>query len=139
MPEAFHIGELARRSGRSIHAIRWYEAQGLMPGVARDGGRRRVYSPDHVLWLELIDRLRLTGMTIAEIRDYARKIREGRSARAQLPAILEAHAARTRERIARQREALRLIERKIAFYNAWLETGVRPPLPQPPKPRRNGA
>ena len=30
------IGELARLSGRSVHTIRWYEAQRLMPGAARD-------------------------------------------------------------------------------------------------------
>ncbi len=37
-PSAFHIGALSARTGRSIHTIRWYEAQGLIPGVARDGG-----------------------------------------------------------------------------------------------------
>jgi len=38
-PSAFHIGALsARTGGASIHTIRWYEAQGLIPSVARDGG-----------------------------------------------------------------------------------------------------
>ncbi len=32
LPKHFHIGELVRRSGRSVHTLRWYEAQGLMPG-----------------------------------------------------------------------------------------------------------
>ena len=64
------IGELSSRSGRSIHAIRWYEAQGLIPGVERDGGGRRVYSDLHVGWLDLMDRLRRTGMTIAQMREY---------------------------------------------------------------------
>lgn len=40
MSNNFRIGELAARTGRSIHAIRWYEAQGLIPGVARDSGGR---------------------------------------------------------------------------------------------------
>jgi len=30
-----------------VHAIRWYEVPGLMPGSARDGGERRGYS-DHI-------------------------------------------------------------------------------------------
>ena len=41
--EPFRIGTLATRSGRSIHTIRWYESQGLIPGVERDAGGRRVY------------------------------------------------------------------------------------------------
>ena len=59
------IGELSTRSGRSVHAIRWYESQGLVPGVERDTGRRRVYTELHVGWLDFMDRLRRTGMTIA--------------------------------------------------------------------------
>ena len=43
-PEALGIGELAARTGRTVHAIRWYEAQGLIPGVVRDPGGRRRYS-----------------------------------------------------------------------------------------------
>jgi hypothetical protein len=49
------IGELARLSGRSVHTIRWYEAQSLMPGAARDAGGRRVFSQAHVDWLELME------------------------------------------------------------------------------------
>lgn len=135
MTETFRIGELARRSGRSVHAIRWYETQGIMPGVVRDGGGRRVYRGEHVLWLDLIDRLRLTGMSIAGIRDYARKVQEGRLARPQLRTLLADHAMRTRAEIRRQREALQFIERKIAFYDAWIETGVRPRDPRPPRRR----
>ena len=43
MPSAsLRIGALSTRTGHSIHAIRWYEAQGLKPGVQRDDGGRRV-------------------------------------------------------------------------------------------------
>ena len=33
---ALRIGKLARLTGRSVHTIRWYEAQQLIPGVRRD-------------------------------------------------------------------------------------------------------
>ena len=39
--ETMRIGELARRTGRSVHSIRWYESIGLVPGVRRDAGNRR--------------------------------------------------------------------------------------------------
>lgn len=136
MAEAFRIGELSRRSGRSVHTIRWYESQGLMPGVTRDRGQRRVYAPDHVHWLELVCRLRLTGMTVAEIRAYARVVQDGRIGRPQLRKILSAHAASTQQKIELQREALSFIERKIRFYDEWIASGVRPSIPKPPKPRR---
>jgi DNA-binding transcriptional MerR regulator len=65
------IGELARRTGRSVHAIRWYESIGPIPGVGRDAGKRRVYDERHVGWLDLMHRLRLTGMPTAKMREYA--------------------------------------------------------------------
>ena len=135
MSKTIRIGELSRRSGRSIHAIRWYETQGLMPGVARDSAGRRIYEADHAVWLELLDRLRLTGMTIAEMRSYARVMKEGRPARPRLREMLVAHAARSREKIDRQQEALRFIERKIDFYDEWIASGMRPPLPKLGKSR----
>ena len=49
-PDRLRIGELAARAGRSVHAIRWYESQGLIPGVMRDAGGRRVYSESHPDW-----------------------------------------------------------------------------------------
>ena len=123
MSKTIRIGELSRRSGRSIHAIRWYETQGLMPGVARDSAGRRIYEAHHAVWLELLDRLRLTGM------------KEGRPARPRLREMLVAHAARSREKIDRQQEALRFIERKIDFYDEWIASGMRPPLPKLGKSR----
>ena len=73
----FRIGELARRSGRSAHAIRWYDAQGLMPGVLRDAAGQRRFTGRHVQWLAFVDRLRSTGMSIAQIRAYTRLVQQG--------------------------------------------------------------
>lgn len=122
------IGELAVRSGRSVHALRWYEAQGLMPAVERDGGGRRVYSALHVGWLDLMDRLRRTGMTIAQMREYTALVRKGHSTLSQRRALLTAHRARVTATIDEWTDALRNIDRKIDFYSRWIASGRRPAL-----------
>ena len=94
------IGALAARTGRSIDTIRWYEAQGLIPGVARDGGGRRTYTERHVGWLQLMDRLRRSGMSIAEMRRYTALVKLGRATLAQRREMLAAHRARIVETIA---------------------------------------
>lgn len=126
MPKSLHIGELATRTGRSIHAVRWYEAQGLIPGVTRDSGGRRVYSELHLNWLDLIDRLRRTGMSIAQIREYAALVKHGSSTLKQRQKLLAAHRARIKETIAEWTLSLKLIDHKINFYDEWLTTGRRP-------------
>jgi len=122
----FHIGALSARTGRSIHTIRWYEAQGLIPGVARDGGGRRVYGELHVGWLALMDRLRRSGMSIAEMRAYTALVKLGRTTLPKRREMLAAHRERVLQTIAEHRAALRLIDAKVGFYDEWIATGQRP-------------
>lgn len=127
MPNGLRIGELSARTGRSVHTIRWYESQGLIPGVQRDQGGRRVYDELHVGWLGLIDRLRHTGMSIADMRAYVALVRQrGRGNLKKRRDLLSAHRAEVEKRIEELNEALELIDRKIDFYSEWLATGKRP-------------
>lgn len=116
----FHIGRLARETGRSVHTIRWYEKQGLMPGVTRDPGGRRVYIDQHIGWLLFLDRLRYAGMTVREMRRYASLAVQGKKTIRQRLELLDAHHARTSAHIAELQEALRFVERKQAYYLKWL-------------------
>jgi DNA-binding transcriptional MerR regulator len=122
----FHIGRLARETGRSVHTIRWYEQQGLMPGVTRDAGGRRVYTEQHVGWLLFLDRLRFAGMSVRDMRRYASLVSQGKKSLRQRLELLEAHRARTSALIDGLQAALRLIERKQVYYARWLEDGHRP-------------
>lgn len=130
-PRSLHIGELAARTGRSIHTIRWYESQGLIPGVVRDSGGRRVYGEAHLGWLELMDRLRRTGMSIAEMRQYTDLVQQGKATLRQRQEPLSAHRARVTKTIAEWTAALALLDCKIDFYGEWLASGRRPPTPSP--------
>jgi DNA-binding transcriptional MerR regulator len=126
MPQDLRIGEVASRTGRSIHTIRWYESQGLIPGVARDKVGRRIYSEQHVGWLDLMERLRGTGMSISQMREYTALVKQGGAALKQRRALLAGHQARVRGTIARWIEALALINAKIEFYDEWVSNGERP-------------
>jgi DNA-binding transcriptional MerR regulator len=126
VPPSFRIGELSARTGRSVHAIRWYEAQGLIPGVARDAGGRRTYSELHLSWLELMDRLRRTGMSIAEMREYTALVRRGHVTLRERRELLAAHRERVRKTIAEWTLALELLDGKIDFYGEWIRNRKRP-------------
>ena len=122
-----HIGELSRRTGRSVHTIRWYEQQKLVPGVRRDDAGRRIYREQHVMWLDLLDRLRKSGMSIRQMREYAVLVKRGDSTLAQRREMLIEHRRRVDAQMAELAASREVVERKIEFYGEWLETGVRPP------------
>jgi hypothetical protein len=73
-----------------------------------------------------MERLRRTGMSIAEMRAYTALVRQGRSTLKQRQDMLYAHRARVLETIAEWTLALKLIDSKIDFYGEWLTTGHRP-------------
>jgi DNA-binding transcriptional MerR regulator len=121
------IGQLADATGRSVHTIRWYEAQRLIPGVRRDLQRRRIYAHGHIEWLDLLERLRRTGMSIKDMREYAALVKRGESSLKERQLLMKAHRERIQLMIEDLQESVQLIDTKIDFYGLWLQSGKRPP------------
>lgn len=63
------IGEICSKTGLSARTVRYYEELGLLPGVRRRQGGRRVYGPDEVERLRFITRLKALGLSLAEIKE----------------------------------------------------------------------
>jgi DNA-binding transcriptional MerR regulator len=68
-PEALSIREVCGRTGLSARTVRYYEELGLLPGVRRRSGGRRVYGPDELERLRFITRLKALGLALEEIRE----------------------------------------------------------------------
>lgn len=65
------IGELSRRTGMPVKALREYEGMGLIYTVGRSSGNYRLFD-DSALWcVEVIRALRSLGLTVAEIKEIA--------------------------------------------------------------------
>lgn len=63
------IGELAKRSGVSVDAIRYYERRGVLPRAERTDSRYRVFSEESVARLTLVRQLQDLGFTLDEVTD----------------------------------------------------------------------
>ena len=61
------IGDVARLSGLSIDTLRYYDRAGLLGAVHRDGGGRRVFDRDTLGLLDVVLRLRRTGMPVEDV------------------------------------------------------------------------
>lgn len=70
---ALRIGEVARRAGIAASAIRYYEKEGLIP-VADRRGNARVYGPDILDRLALIELAKSAGFTVSETRQLLRGV-----------------------------------------------------------------
>jgi MerR family redox-sensitive transcriptional activator SoxR len=76
MDDTLTIGQLAKRFGLNTSAIRYYEANGVLPEPARVSGQRR-YGPDAVRRLEVLDVAKRAGFTLDEARVLLQKADAG--------------------------------------------------------------
>jgi len=63
------ISEVREATGLSARTLRYYEEVGLLPGVRRRAGGRRVYDADELERLRFIQRLKALGLSLAEVKE----------------------------------------------------------------------
>ncbi|MFI7663936.1 MerR family transcriptional regulator [Nocardia sp. NPDC049526] len=125
-PDGLSIGEAARRTGVSVHTLRYYERAGLVttPVDRTASGRRRYHQLD-LDWIYVCTRLRATGMPIQTIRRYAELVAAGNGNEPERIALMEAHRAEVVAKLAEIQENLALIDRKLDIYRGRIAIGDR--------------
>ena len=77
-PPLLPIGELARRTGLSVSAIRFYEARGLVSAI-RTGGNQRRFLRSDIRRLSFALVAQRLGLTLAEVEAELASLPNGRS------------------------------------------------------------
>ncbi|HEX6390380.1 MAG TPA: MerR family transcriptional regulator [Solirubrobacteraceae bacterium] len=112
------ISEAAVATGLTAHTLRYYERAGLMlDPVERAESTHRRYTERDITWVQLLTKLRATGMPIRMIREYADLVRAGDGNEAERLALLEAHRDGVRAQLAEIRRNLAAIDHKIEIYS----------------------
>jgi DNA-binding transcriptional MerR regulator len=129
------IAEAAHRAGVSVHTLRYYERAGLVvTPVDRTGGGQRRYHELDLKWIVVCTKLRATGMPIRSIRRYAELVAAGPGNERERLALMEAHAAEVRARLAEIQDNLALIDHKIDVYRGRIDAGDADQLWAPRRP-----
>lgn len=142
------IGEMARRTGLSVSAIRFYEDKGLVEPV-RTGGNQRRFLRSDIRRLSFILIAQQLGLSLGEIDEVMRGLPYGRTPTAK---DWSAISGVIRDRIDAQIASLETIRedlegcigcgclslKKCALYNAqdrWAAKGAGPRVLLPPENR----
>ncbi len=100
--EHYSIGDLARESGATLRAIRFYEDHGLLRPIRQ--GQRRIYQERDRTRLKLILRGKRLGFSLAEIAEILALYDEPHGEAGQLEFLLSKIADRRAELLAKQRD-----------------------------------
>ena len=114
------VGDLSRRTGKTVRAIHLYEELGLLSHPVRSKGGFRMYSGDGVKRIEWIQKLQDMGFSLTEIKAFLRVWEESSTAPEAMATVREIFSDKlheTRETIAR----LSRLAEELAESLAYLE------------------
>ena len=110
------VGELSRRTGLSIKAIREYESLGLIYSAGRSEGNYRLFDETALWCARVIIEWRSVGLTIKEIKQLADAYLADRDE--PIGPKIAAALDRAEQRIETQLQELDTLRRRIAAYRA---------------------
>ncbi|MFJ7949406.1 MerR family transcriptional regulator [Streptomyces sp. NPDC096354] len=129
------IGEVAERSGLSVHALRFYEREGLFANpVRRLSNGRRIYHEEDLEWLAICTKLRSSGMSLATIRQYIELVGQGPGNEHERLELLRQHENHVEAQIRELQETLDVMRHKVSIYEDHVVRGEADRLWNPSHP-----
>ena len=113
--------KMTEATGVSIETLRYYESENLIQTVRRSSSGHRRYSPDDVLWVQVLRCLRETGMSIAQLRTYCNLGKQGDHTEPTRLKLLVRHRLKVEAEMQRIKESLELINHKIEYYQKTIK------------------
>ncbi|MFD1956918.1 MerR family transcriptional regulator [Paenibacillus thailandensis] len=108
----YTIKEAAQKTNLSIHTIRYYDKEGLLPFIDRENGARVFHDYD-IAWLDLISCLKTTGMPIKDIRELAASCNDYETFVRRGLDILHRHKEKVEQHMRDTQRSLETIDYKI--------------------------
>lgn len=113
----YTIKQAAEKVNLTVHTLRYYDKEGLLPFVNRDKAGNRVFTDSDLEWLGLICCLKNTGMPIKQIGTYIQWCLEGDSSLETRRQMLIEHRQIVLQQIEELNHNLEALNHKIERYN----------------------
>lgn len=119
----YTIGQVSEMFGLSASALRYYDKQGLLPGLERVSGVRR-FSDTEIERLRIIECLKKSGLKIKDIKKFMDWCMEGASSFSRRKELFEKQKAAVEDEIKRLNKVLDMLKFKCWFYEQAISDGT---------------
>ncbi|GBG12365.1 MerR family transcriptional regulator [Paenibacillus sp. MY03] len=108
----YSISQAAEKTGLSIHTIRYYDKEGLLPFIDRRNGTR-IFSEQDIDWIDLICCLKQTRMPIKDLRSLIQHCTDNDAVLEKGMEILLKHREMVESQLVELQNSLKTINYKI--------------------------
>lgn len=115
------VGDLAKRTGKTVRALHLYEEHGLLSPAQRSNGGYRLYNRASELRVRWIDKLQQMGFSLSDIKQIVSDVDQSKNA----PDAMQRVQDLFREKLTETREQLRrlsALETELKSSLDYLET-----------------
>ncbi len=120
--QRYTIGKTAEKAGLTVHTLRYYEKEGLLPFVERTESGLRSFAVEDLEWLNLINCLKNTGMPIKQIKQFIDLCTEGDCTLEKRLEIFETQKENLLSQMEKLAGYMKTIEHKIEYYEKAIRT-----------------
>lgn len=115
------ISDMAKLMNLNSSTLRYYESIGLITDIKRNASGKRVYSERDIKWIEMIGRLRETGMNINKMKKYAQLRKMGDSTITERKNIMQEHLKFIENKIEELAKSRDYVAKKVEIYTKMEE------------------
>ncbi len=120
----YTVGEMAKRLGVAPSTLRYYDKEGLLPFVERSSGGIRMFKDADFEWLQVIECLKKTGMSLTDIKHFIEMSMQGDDTIDERLALIIKQKEAVKAQIDDLSKTLKTLEFKEWYYKTAREAGT---------------
>ena len=118
----YSIGQVSEMFHLPISTLRYYDKEGLFPGMERQSGIRR-FSEREIEALRVIECLKASGLEIRDIKQFMEWTTEGAATYAQRKQLFETRKQAVEAEMAELQKTLDMLRYKCWYYDTAIADG----------------
>jgi len=115
----YSINEVAAMCDVTAHTLRFYDKEGLLPFVRRNGAGNRIFTENDLTLIRFIFCLKNTGMSIKEIKRYIEMSIEGEDTAETRRDIILGRRKEVLRQIDELKKCLNILDLKVASFDSY--------------------
>lgn len=120
----YTIGQAAQRCGLTPHTLRYYDKEGLLPYVERSPSGKRLFKESDFEWLNTINCLKNTGMSLKAIKDFINLSTDGDTTLDARLDIIRRHKKVVERQMEELNRHMKTIDYKLWYYETAVQAGT---------------
>lgn len=120
----YTIKQVSDMTGIPSSTLRYYDKQGLLPGLTRRESGYRLFAESDLKMLQVLVCLKNSGLSIEEMKAFSKLVEKGDASLKERKALFETRRSLVLEQMRQIKKTLAVLDHKCAYYDKALAAGT---------------